>query len=523
MKRYIIGGIVVVVLVGGVIGVMNLGPIGLNFLDGKRGVVTRGTLVIPVTATGKIEAAEYILIKSKASGKVAQIHVVEGQRVRKDDILLELDPVDEQRNLEARQANLKRAKAALQKTRSLLEKQKVDLPLQTRVAEARVLESGTRFEEANKRYEWFSGLTDANRTELEGLAYKAARDSAKAAHEIAKADLELAKNNEIVLLSSAEEDVAQAEAAHDEAVKAVEEARLRLDETTVRAPSDAMVYSLQVKTGEVIQGGTQSFTGGTPLMMLANVDAMFVMAQVDEADIGAIREIAPDYARPGNTKKLSEEEYRERGQKILRGADRSSDDKHASPKQDDTTRPGTGAVAATRVAFRPPDAAAAAGQPEVEEPLPAEVEELMGRPVTVTVEAYRADEFKGVIERILPEPIPATVGAAIAFRVRIRLFGDDQEIQKLMGLQADLSFETKTQENVLLVKNEALASEGRDVFVWVPWRESENERWDKKKVPVRIGDTDGTHTVILSGLKEGDEVWEKVPVKTEAEKREEKK
>ncbi len=522
MKKLIIGGIVIGVLVAAVVVIMNLGPIGLNFLDGKKGVVVRGKLVIPVTATGKVEAAEYIQIKSKASGKVQQIHVVEGQPVRKDDVLLELDPVDEDRNLEARKANLKRAKAALEKTKIVLDKQKIDLPLQTKIAEARLLDAEARLTIAQYDLERTQDLEKGGSTgPRELIAARANRDSAKAARDIAAADLTQARSNETVLIQSAQEDVAQAEAAHDEAVKAVEEAQLRQYETIVRAPSDAMVYSIQVKNGEVIQGGTQTFTGGTPLMMLANVESMFVIAQVDEADIGAIREIAPDYARPGNTKKLSEEEYRRRGRDIL---DHSNNGKKDAPAPSSSSRQSGESTGITRVSYQPSDHATNGEDVASDAPLPPEIDELMGRPVTVTVEAYRSEEFKGVIERILPEPVPAAVGAAIAFRVKIRLFPNDggqDELQKLMGLQADLSFETKTQENVLLVKNEALASEGRDVFVWVPWRENENERWDKKKVAVKIGDTDGTNTVILSGLKEGEEVWEKVPVKTEAEKQKE--
>ena len=140
-----------------------------------------------------------------------------------------------------------------------------------------------------------------------------------------------------------------------------------------------MVYSILIREGEMIQSGTQTFTGGTLLMTLADVSAVFVLAQVDEADIGAIRKIAPDYARPGTTRKLNSDEY------VTLAED--------------------------------------------------SVKNLKGKAVEATVDAYRAETYKGVIERILPEP--QKVNNALVFNVLVRLTGDD--LKKLIGLQADLT------------------------------------------------------------------------------------
>jgi multidrug efflux pump subunit AcrA (membrane-fusion protein) len=275
------------------------------------------------------------------------------------------------------------------------------------------------------------------------------------------------------MVRSAEEDVTQANAAVDVATKSLDEAQLRLAETTVASPCNGMVYSLMIRDGEMIQSGTTSFTGGTPLMMLADVSAMFVSALIDEADIGAIRDIAPEYARPGKTQKLDENEYRDAANRIATSQTTSAESDPAPP-----------ALAQT----------------------------LVGVPVDITVEAYRAQRYKGVIERILPAP--EKVNNAVAFRVRIRLVGDD--LEKLMGLQADLSFTTAKVQNVVLVKNEALQSEGRDCFVYVPVPGKARE---EEKRPVTIGTTDGTFTEVKSGVDAGDPVYVKRPQKTEKEKK----
>jgi len=56
-----------VVVVGGIItlSITGLPSLGLSFLDGVREQARRDDLVIPVTATGTIEAAQLIQIKSK--------------------------------------------------------------------------------------------------------------------------------------------------------------------------------------------------------------------------------------------------------------------------------------------------------------------------------------------------------------------------------------------------------------------------------------------------------------------------
>ncbi|MFQ5411279.1 MAG: HlyD family secretion protein, partial [Phycisphaerae bacterium] len=398
-KKLIILIAVVVVVIGGIVVLTQSGLISMSnaWLDGESEAAIRGDLVIPVTATGTVQAARLTQIKSKASGQVEEIPVVEGQMVQAGDILVRLDPVDEKRNVEARQANLDRAKSVLEKARITLEDRKIDLPLLTDSAQSRYDDAVGRFEEAEYIYQRTQGLMEnnaANKTEL--IHTKTSFQTAKSAKELARVELERAKKNESIQLRSAKEDVAQADAAHREAVKQLDEAKQRLKETTVRAPSDGMVYSIATRKGEMIQSGTSTFTGGTALMFLADVSSMFVIAQIDEADIGAIRKIAPDYARPGQTQKLDESVYVENAQSILDAADREE--------------------------AAESDEEAAAREKALEETLANEGFEIKGRPVEVTVEAYRAETYRGVIERILPEPI--RTNNAIAFMVRIRLIGD---------------------------------------------------------------------------------------------------
>ncbi|HVP13312.1 MAG TPA: biotin/lipoyl-binding protein [Phycisphaerae bacterium] len=471
----------IIAIVGGVvlcIGIVALARMNWGmanpWLDGQIDHAKVGDLIIPVSATGTIEAARQVQIKSKASGKVIEISVVEGQMVKTGDILVRLDPVDEKRNVEARKADLVRAKSACNKAQVNLDNYIKDLPLVTKQAEARLMDAAARLKDAEFKWTKMQEYRDKQIAgEVEWYTTEAAWMVAKAARDLAEVDLERARNNETIMVRAAQEDVTQAKAAVDVTEKSLDEAQLRLDETTVASPCNGMVYTLLIRDGEMIQSGTTSFTGGTPLMMLADVSAMFVTALIDEADIGAIRDIAPEYARPGKTQKLEEDVYRAAAAKIV-----------ASQPDDDDDDPAAAAL----------------------------TKHFAGTPVDVTVEAYRSQRYRGVIERILPAP--EKVNNAVAFRVRIRLVGDD--LEKLMGLQADLSFTTAKVQNVVLVKNEALQSEGHDVYVYVPVPGKVRE---EEKRPVTIGTTDGTFTEVKSGVEAGDPVYTKRPQKTEKEKK----
>jgi len=486
MKKLIIA----VVIIGGIgAGVWGISSFQLKnaWLDGVKEKAIRGNMVIPVTASGIVEPDQYIQIKSKAGGQVLKIHVVPGQRVKKGEVLVELDPVDENRTVEARQADVNRLESAWEKTKTTLVNYQRDLPWQTLEAKAMLADAQSKYTMAEynwtKMKEYRGGSVPGMEVaaKQEEVAAKSNFEAAQAAVDRARVGVDRAKSNEEIILKTAQQDVAQAEAGLNQMKKELETAKQRLVETKIISPADAMVYRVDVKQGEMIQSGTASFTGGTPIMTLADTSAMFVMAQVDEADIGMIRDIAPEFAKPGMTRELTAEEVEDYTTRVMKS------------KETPTSQEVQQAMAVDSV--------------------------LSGKPVDITVDAYRNESFSGVIERILPEP--QNLVNVITFRVRIRLVGKD--LEKLLALQADLSFTTKSLENVVLVKNDALFSEGKECFVYVPWRPNDRSPWDEQKRPVRIGSTDGTYTEIVSGLTEGEEVWIERPQKTQREKEASKK
>ncbi|MEE8170952.1 MAG: HlyD family efflux transporter periplasmic adaptor subunit [Phycisphaerae bacterium] len=479
MKKLFIG----LIVAAGIIVVSVWGLRGLrlkSFLDGKDEQVIRGDLVIPVAASGSVEANELVEIKAKASGEVQAIHVVPGQMVQKDELLAELDPVDEKRNVQRTQAAYDRAASMFEQSKIRLEENKQNRPLDATMAEERLAQMDAQLEQAQIEFDRLQDISDKTEIETRRVANNLA--SAKAVRDQAQAEFDRATNNVDLAIGLAEQDVAVAKAAMDVAKQDLDDANQRLSETKIHAPLDGMVYSIRVRRGEVIQSGKTSLTGGTALMYIADVSRMYVMAQVDEADIGAVTKIAPDFARPGKTRLVTDEE-------LIASA----------------PLPPIGTIGDA-------DAEAAAA-----EEIQVETPDLTGRRVKVSVDAYRDDDFEGIIERILPEPVQ--IQNVVTFKVRIRVLGSN--LHRLMGLEADVQFTADRVSGALLVKNEALVSEGKDVYVYVPFRDSESDPWFEKKIPVEIGLTDGTFTHIREGLDEGARVWVKRPRLTQRERKRE--
>lgn len=54
--------------------------------------VTRGTVQQKVTGSGQIKPATEVKISAQVAGKIVRLHVKEGDRVKKGQLLVELDP-----------------------------------------------------------------------------------------------------------------------------------------------------------------------------------------------------------------------------------------------------------------------------------------------------------------------------------------------------------------------------------------------------------------------------------------------
>ncbi|MEE9295036.1 MAG: HlyD family efflux transporter periplasmic adaptor subunit [Phycisphaerae bacterium] len=273
----------------------------LGMLRGESVKCQRGDLTIPINATGEVGPLSRHEIKSEASGEIIEIRYQPGAMVKKGDLLIRLKKDDEQRSVD-------RAKADVTRTKAMLESAKIK---ERRLKTVRLEQARLRIEQIQARLDFAEfNLNKIERLHVEDQSspdeLKRVRANYKersAGLELAKADLEDAK----IAVELAYQDVLLAQAAFEQVVTALADAEERLADTDIVSPIDGMVVEIKRQIGEVIQGGKTTFTGGTVLGVVADVSKLYVRAEVDEADIGAVRDLSPQWARPGQTRAAEDE------------------------------------------------------------------------------------------------------------------------------------------------------------------------------------------------------------------------
>lgn len=420
----------------------------------KTGAVTRGDIRVPISAAGLIHANQVIDIKSKASGEVIEIPVVEGTFVTKGEVLLVLKKDDEQRTLDQREADLDRAEAALESARVALERADVTIAQ----SEQQLEESAANAEMSAFELQKVESRVRGNGSEL----YSAQQiTNTRAQHRM---NLARKEQSRISIESSklakrdAQANVLSNEATVRGAKKAVEDAEERLNETTIYAPQDAIVTTVAVREGMLVQSAIQTFTGGTSLMNLADVSRKKVIARLDEADYGRVLDVSPVDALPDMPG--------------LREAARQD----------------------------------------------AETLQARGGMVRITVDAFPDRKFEGRIERVEPQGKLPPGASIIQFDVHVLISDPDAHMLPL-GAQAQVEFTVESCTDAMRVPAEAVKNHEEQRGVWVKAKgaggASGEERWPKRFVPCRFGISDGEFTQVLEvlngELKEGDEVYTKLP------------
>jgi HlyD family secretion protein len=198
----------------------------------------RRTIEVSVSSAGVVEPLATVEVKSKASGEVLDVLVEVGDHVERDTLMVRIDPRTVRNDLAQREAELKAALSRREIARSQMSR-----------AEA-LLAKGT-----------FTQL------------------------DLEQAALEFA---------NAEADVVAAQVS-------VENARIAVDDTDVRAPITGTVIQKPVERGQVISSPTRDVAGGSPLMQMADLSEVQIRALIDETDIGKVR--------PGMTAKVSVAAY----------------------------------------------------------------------------------------------------------------------------------------------------------------------------------------------------------------------
>ena len=202
--------------------------------------VARGDLTLIVTANGTLQPTRTVNIGSELSGTVLKVKVDVNDRVKKGQVLVELDPAKLQDQVKRAQATLASATA--------------------KVAEAAATEQQSQ----------------ATLDRLEAVAKLSGGKGP------AKTELDVAR----ATLARAVADGGVARAAVQDAKAALSTDQINLSKSSIAAPSDGVVLTRTVDPGNAVAASLQAVTLFT---VAEDLTHLRVWVYVDEADVGAVK------------------------------------------------------------------------------------------------------------------------------------------------------------------------------------------------------------------------------------------
>ncbi|MGE5794668.1 MAG: efflux RND transporter periplasmic adaptor subunit [Bacteroidota bacterium] len=193
-----------------------------------------------LNATGYVVAQRKASVASKATGRLEWLGVMEGSRVKKDEVIARLESRDVSAQREQAAANVKVAAANIEQARAELRDADSNLKRSRNLAEKNYI-SGSALDAAVARF-----------------------DKAQAALRSSEASLSVAQAN-------------------------LKVAEVAFDQTLIRAPFDGIVLTKSANVGDNITPFSQAADTKGAVVTIADMDTLEVEADVAESSLGKIR------------------------------------------------------------------------------------------------------------------------------------------------------------------------------------------------------------------------------------------
>ena len=234
MKKILIGIIILIIIAAGVFALFRDKEPEIKF---RTVNVSMGDIREVVTASGTVNAVTTVLVGTQVSGTIKNIYVDFNSQVKKDQLIVQIDPAIFEAQVEQARANLLSARANLEK------------------ADAALVDAKRTFDRTKELYQ-------------RNLIARSELDTAETNHETSKAQVEVAKAQ-----------IVQTEAA-------LKLAETNLKYTRIVSPVDGIVVSRNVDVGQTVAA---SFQTPTLFTIAQDLTKMQINTNVDEADIGKIK------------------------------------------------------------------------------------------------------------------------------------------------------------------------------------------------------------------------------------------
>jgi HlyD family secretion protein len=206
-----------------------------------------------VSASGKIQPKRFVNISADTSGRVTDLAVNEGDRVKQGQFLMQIDP----RNLRTR---VQSGEASLGAARSQLEQMRLSLE-----------SARTALKQAEDAYRRQQNLAQGGLTTKETL-------------ERAENDLAMRKAD----LASQEQNLRTLQLRTEQEQATLENAKTDLSKVRIESPIDGIVTRRNIEQGETAVVGTMN-NAGTVLLQVADMSVIEAEVEVDETDIPEVQ------------------------------------------------------------------------------------------------------------------------------------------------------------------------------------------------------------------------------------------
>ena len=249
----------------------------------------KGSIRTVVSCTGQVVSNLDVEIKCKASGEVINLPFDISDRVKKGDLIVEIDPVDEQRKVNQTKVTLESSQARLIQTKVNLQIAQRNLALDRKSADASLKSAAAAAKDARAKADRIKKLfkrkitTQENKETVETAAIRLEVDLENARIHIEQLDI---KAHELELKR---QDIRLARAQIETDKIDLSLAEQRLKDTKVFSPIDGVVSERNVQSGQIISSGISNVGGGTLVMVLSDLTRLFILASVDESDIGKVK------------------------------------------------------------------------------------------------------------------------------------------------------------------------------------------------------------------------------------------
>ena len=213
--------------------------------------VGKGSITETVSAIGKIQPMSEVSISPDVAGEIIELHVMDGGSVTKGQLLLKINPELVKSARDQMRASLSGAKASLASSKAQLAR-----------ANANFIISRTSFNRSKKLYK-------------DKVISSQEYENSQASFTNAEAELEVAKQS----VESARFTIQSSQAVLNQASENV-------NRTSVYAPVNGIISTLNVELGERVVGTSQM--AGTEMLKIADLNNMEVQVDVSENDIVSV-------------------------------------------------------------------------------------------------------------------------------------------------------------------------------------------------------------------------------------------